>query len=151
MSRKRRTDSPNKARARARKRALQALYQWEITGHDPDDIIAQFCEEQDMSRVDVAYFEELVRGVLTDSEALDALIGQHADRTLERIDLMEKSVLRLGARELTNHLEIPFRVVIDEAVGLAGLFGTEQSPSYVNAVLDRLAQECRALERAAVR
>jgi len=104
-----------------------------------------------MARVDVAYFRSLVTSVIDDHETLDQAIGEVADRTLERIDPLELSVLRLGAYELMHHLEIPFRVVLDEAIDLARDFGSDQSPVYVNGVLDRGARAWRAVEFAAAR
>ncbi|MEM9301177.1 MAG: transcription antitermination factor NusB [Pseudomonadota bacterium] len=151
MKRRQKRDNPHAARSRARKRAVQALYQWEITRQDAGDILRQFTEEQDMGRVDVEYFEALVNGTVAAVEALDAVIAGFLDRELDRLDVMEKSLLRLGAFELRDRIEVPFKVVINEAVSLADTFGTEQSPTYVNAVLDRCSGEWRAVEYAAAK
>ena len=142
----RRKPGPHAERSRSRKRALQALYQWEITRQSANDIFRQFVEEQDMSKVDVEYFRTLLTGVVNDVEALDAALGVHADRDIDRIDLMERAALRLGAYELRNCLEVPYKVALNEIVNLAGEFGTEQSPQYVNAVLDRCARDWRKAE-----
>ena len=144
-----RTDGPFSARARARKRALQALYQWEIARTEPDDIVSQFVEEQDMGKVDVEYFGLLVREVVARASELDNKLAAHMDRTPAELDLLELAALRLGAFELLERIEVPYKVAINEAVELAADFGSPQSPTYVNAVLDQLSKECRQVERQA--
>ncbi|MDX1568930.1 MAG: transcription antitermination factor NusB [Xanthomonadales bacterium] len=141
-----RARNPHVRRSRARRRALQALYQWTITGQESADILRQFGEEQDMSSVDVEYFEALVRDTIASAPELTSALGEYLDRDWQQIDLMERSVLLIGAFELRARQEIPFRVAIKESVDLAGAFGTDQSPDYVNAVLDRCAREWRADE-----
>lgn len=151
MSAKPRREAPHAARSRARRRALQALYQWDLTGQEASDILRQFREEQDLGRVDVPHFEALVRGIIGDGAAIDALLGTVLDRPIDRVDPLERAVLRIGAWELRDHPEVPFKVVIDECVALASQFGTAQSSGYVNAVLDRLSGSCRSVEVAAGR
>jgi N utilization substance protein B len=143
---KSRPDNPHGDRRRARRRALQALYQWQMTGQDAGDIYRQFLEQQDMSRVDVEYFKTLVHDVIAQHAELDKQIADVADRKLEQVDPLELSVIRLAAYELLHHMEMPFRVVLDEAVNLARDFGSDQSPVYVNGVLDRCARNWRAVE-----
>ena len=133
-------------RKRARRRALQAVYQWQLTGQEAGEILRQFREAQDFSQVDEEFFERLVRGVAADSGALDAVLQPHLDRSMEEVDVMERVVLRIGAWELLNCPEIPYRVVLDEAVDLAHRFGSEQGHTYVNAILDKAAKELRAIE-----
>lgn len=139
--------SPHAARQIARRRALQALYQWQMTDDDPVDVIRQFRETQDFDRVDVDYFGELVTQVSRRAEALDECLQAHLDRPLEQVDMTERAVLRMGIYELKERLEIPYRVVIDEAVELAKRFGAAQGHHYVNGVLDRAARALRPLER----
>lgn len=146
---KHRRDGPFAARSRARKRALQALYQWEIARTDPADIVSQFVEEQDMGKVDVDYFSLLVREIVNRASELDTQLAPVMDRKPEELDLLELAALRLGAFELLERMEVPFKVAINEAVALAGDFGSPQSPTYVNAVLDRLSKHCRQVEREA--
>ena len=134
------------SRSRARRRALQALYQWQITGQEPGDILAQFRAVQDMQGVDEAYFETLLRGVVAGQERLDEALGPFLDRPIAQVDVMERVVLRIGAYEMLNCPDLPFRVVIDECVDLAHRFGSEQGHSYVNAVLDKLARQWRSSE-----
>ena len=128
------------SRRRARRRALQALYQWQLTGQEADEILDQFRAAQDMTGVDDAYFEMLLRGVVADHETLDSELQPFLDRPLDHVDLMERVVLRIGAFELLHCPELPFKVVLDECVDLAHRFGSEQGHAYVNAVLDRAAR-----------
>ncbi len=139
-------DRAFESRSRARRRALQAVYQWQITGQDAATIIRQFRDAQDMNGVDLDYFERLVRGVAGQREELDAALAPLLDRPLEQVDQMERVVLRLGAFEMLHCPEAPFRVVIDECVDLSHRFGSEQGHSYVNAVLDRAARQWRPAE-----
>jgi N utilization substance protein B len=133
-------------RSRARRRALQALYQWQITGQEAAEILRQFRAVQDMKGVDEAYFEALLRGIVAGQEGLDDELQPFLDRPIGQVDLMERVVLRIGAFELLNCPELPFRVVLDECVDLAHRYGSEQGHSYVNAVLDRAARQWRSAE-----
>ena len=133
-------------RRRARRRALQAIYQWQITGQDADEILRQFRAVQDMSSIDEEHFESLLRGISSGQERLDGELQPFLDRPFKQIDLMEQVVLRIGAWEMLNCPELPFRVVVDECVDLAHRFGSEKGHSFINAVLDRAAREWRADE-----
>jgi len=135
-------------RKRARRRALQAIYQWQITHQDASEIYRQFCEVQDLSQVDEEYFEQLLRGVTGEKERLDEALEPFLDRPMEQVDVMERVVLMIGAWELRNCPETPYRVVLDESVDLAHRFGSEQGHSYVNAVLDKAARAWRSEEAA---
>ncbi len=139
--------NPFEPRRRARRRALQALYQWQLNDDSAAAIINQFIEEQNFEGVDQAYFEELVREVVERREELDEAIGPYLKRIDASLDQMERVILRLGANELLYHLEIPHRVVIDEAIELSHRFGAEQAHTFVNGVLDRLADQVRRVER----
>ena len=136
----------SKKRSQARRHALQALYQWQMAGQDVTDISNQFLEEQDLNKFEVPYFQDLLHGVPTHLSELDALLKPALDRAIESVDPVERAVLRLGAFELTYHLEIPYRVVINEAVELAKVFGAEQGHRFVNGVLDRVAKQVRQAE-----
>ncbi len=135
-------------RRRARRRALQALYQWQLTGQDEQDIIEQFLEEQDFSNVDTELFRALVKGVVNTHQKLDDDLQPFLDRPWAHLDVIEKVILLIGAFELRNHPEVPYRVVLDEAIGLARRFGAEQGHSFVNAVLDKAASNWRKSEQA---
>jgi len=133
-------------RKRARRRALQAIYQWQMTGQEAAEIHGQFRTAQDLSKIDEEHFERLLYGVTTDKEALNDALQPFLDRPMEQVDVMERVVLRIGAWELLNCPELPFRVILDESVDLARRFGSEQGHSYVNAVLDKAAGVWRAEE-----
>ncbi len=146
MAGKRRKESPFEPRRRARRRALQALYQWQLNDDSAHSIIQQFVEEQNFDGVDKVYFEQLVNEVIAQGDDLDERLRPHITRMDVNLDQMERVILRIGAAELVNHLEIPYRVVLDEAVELAHRFGAEQGHTFVNGVLDRLARDIRPIE-----
>ena len=137
------------SRQASRRLALQALYQWQLAGHEAQELITQFLADEEMNRADVAFFESLVRGCLADCAALRSLVTPLLDRPLEQLDPVEHGLLLLATLELRDHPETPWRVVIKEAVGLALQFGAEQSHTYINGVLDKLARELRPQETAA--
>jgi transcription antitermination protein NusB len=134
------------SRHKARRSAVQALYQWQVTKQAPGEIDRQFMAEQPMDGVDISYFHHLVREVPSHQDALDARLAPHLDRALAEVDPVERAILRIGAFELEFHPEIPYRVVLNEAVELAKTFGAEHGHKYVNAVLDRLATALRTAE-----
>ncbi|MCP5152222.1 MAG: transcription antitermination factor NusB [Ectothiorhodospiraceae bacterium] len=137
-------------RATARRAALQAVYQWQVSGGDAGEVITEFRQEGRLKGADQAYFVRLVRGVVGDAPSLDAALGKLlTDREVEEVDQVARALLRVGAYELRDCPETPWRVVINEAVRLAHEFGSEASHRYVNAVLDRLAQTWRGTEIAA--
>ena len=131
---------------RARKLALQALYQWHMSGTAPSEVEAQFCAINNMAKVDHAYFSCLLHGIPAEINALHAAFIPFLDRTLESLDPIELTILRLSTFELMHRLEIPYRVVLDESVALAKTFGSQDGYRYVNGVLHQLAQKLRATE-----
>ncbi|HRQ66024.1 MAG TPA: transcription antitermination factor NusB [Xanthomonadaceae bacterium] len=134
------------ARTRARRRALQALYAWEMSGNSIASVLAQFAEERDANMADQDYFESVVRGVERECAALDAALGPHLDREMDSLDPIERALLRLAAFELCHRLDVPYRVVINEAVESAKKFGSEFGHTFVNGVLDQLAAAVRSIE-----
>jgi N utilization substance protein B len=140
---KRKPASQFEHRRRARRRALQALYQWRLTGQDVSDIIAQFEEFQDFSNVDSDLFTTLVRKVSAEQGDLDEKIAPFLDRPVEQLDVIEHVILSIAAYELLHSIELPHQVVIDEAVNLAKQFGAEKGHSFVNGVLDKAARQWR--------
>ncbi len=134
------------ARSRARRRALQAVYAWQISGNRIDGVIEQFRHEQDMQIADLEYFEELVRGVARLQQELDAAIMPYLDREIARVDPIERAALRIAAYELRERVDVPYRVVINEAVETTKRFGADHGHTYVNGVLDKLARACREAE-----
>lgn len=132
------------ARSWARRRAVQALYQWEMAGQDVSEIDAQFRAGQDMGRADLAYFAELLHQVPARLDDLEARLAPCLDRPLAGLDPVERVILLIGGYELIYRLDIPYRVAINEAVALARVYGAEEGHKFVNAVLDRMAQQQRA-------
>jgi N utilization substance protein B len=133
-------------RAVARKLAMQALYRWQINAAPWQDVLNEFAAEEDMRKADRGYFNKLVTGICSGSEALDAAMAGWMDRKPAELDPVERAVLWLGAHELRSEPEVPYRVVINEAVGLAKRFGATDSHKFVNAVLDAGAKALRPHE-----
>ena len=131
------------ARKQSRKAVVQALYQWQIAGHNIGDIETQFKEENANAKMDYEYFAELLHNIPSDVETLDGLIKPYVARTMEEINPVELAILRLGAYELKNRLDIPYRVVINEGVDLAKKFGADQGHKFINGMLDKLAKSLR--------
>ena len=140
-----------KARHKARSFLLQAVYQWQVNKGPIYALEAQFRAEFDMKGSDTEYFHELLNGVLTHTAELDQLYEPYLDRKLENIDMIEKAILRIGTYELKYRLDVPYQVVLNEAIELAKIFGAEESHKYVNSILDRLSQRVRRTEFEAYR
>jgi N utilization substance protein B len=138
-----------RARRQARRALVQALYQWQLAGAEVAAIEAEFKAGESLNRADQTFFSEVLRGVINQTESLDAKFTPLLDRKLEDLDQVELALLRLGTYELAERIEVPFKVVISEYVGLAKTFGAEASHGYVNGVLDKVARAERALEVAA--
>ncbi|MFT3806934.1 transcription antitermination factor NusB [Arenimonas sp.] len=134
------------ARSRARRRALQAVYAWQLSQSSIDKVIDQFRHEQDMEVADLEYFEALVRGVESNCAELDAGLAQFIDRGIAQVDPIERAVLRIAAYELKFRPDVPYRVVINEAIETTKRFGADHGHTYVNGVLDRAALFWRATE-----
>lgn len=134
------------ARRKARRFALQALYQWQLAGQPLHEIEAHFRAENDMRKVDVVYFHELLVGVPRRVDEIDALFEPALDRRLQELSQIEKVILRIGTFEMLERLDVPYRVVINEGIELAKVFGAEDSFKYVNGVLDKVARRCRQTE-----
>ena len=135
------------ARSRARRRALQALYAWQLSGSHMNAVIEQFRHEQDMEVADLDYFEDLLHGVAAHVDQLDASLRPHLDREVAQVDPIERAALRLAAYELAHRPDVPYRVVINEAIEVTKRFGADHGHSYVNGVLDKLAAQLRAVEK----
>ena len=133
-------------RSWARRCAAQALYQWQFTGQEPAAIIQQFLADQDLPKADPDYFRELAQQVPAQAALIDAALEPFLDRPLAQVDPVERAILRIGGYELMQRPEIAYRIVINEAVELAKLFGAEQGHRYVNGVLDKLARAARPVE-----
>ena len=137
------------SRHKAREAAVQALYQWQLTQEAPEAIEDHFMLDHEMSEVDVEYFDYLVREVPLHVHELDDHLIPHLDRPIDDVDPVERAILRIGAYELEFHPEVPYKVVLNEAVELSKTFGAEHGHKFVNAVLDLVADKLRATEKGA--
>jgi len=135
------------ARIRARRSAVQALYQWEMTNAEIKDIINEFlAERNEIKKADADYFCELMRGTSKKAEELNKVLAPYLHRPLDSLDPVERAILLIGLYELRYHPELPWRVIVNESVELARMFGAEQSHKFINGVMDKLAHEIRAVE-----
>ena len=134
------------ARRKARRFTLQALYQMQFTGDSASVVEQQFLCDHDMKRVDTTYFHELLSGIASQQEILLEAIKPKLDRDLKEIDPVEKAILLIGGFELMERIDVPYKVVIDEGVELAKLFGASGSFKYVNSILDQLAKQYRQID-----
>ncbi len=125
---------------------MQALYQWQMTGQSGKDIVLQFSSDDEHARADHELFRDLVSNVIDDSESLDNEIGALSDRAVEQLDPVEHGILLMGIYELRSRVDVPYRVVINEAVELCRSYGAEDGHKFVNALLDRAAQKFREAE-----
>ena len=139
------------ARRRSRELATQGLYQWLLSGSPVGEIDAQLRGAQGYDKADHAHLEALLNGVIRDSEALSIDLMPCLDRPIDQLSPVERAVLLVAAFELKNHVDIPYRVVINEAVELAKTFGGADGYKYVNGVLDKLSVQLRAAETQAAR
>ena len=144
---------------KARRFAMQGLYEWLVTdrrfdidgklgwkANAPHDIAARTRATNAMHTVHIGYYHEMMRDIPEQIDALDALISQHLDREIDKLDTVEHAILLIGAYELQNRLEIPYKVVLDEAMKLNNHFGATDAHKLINAVLDKMAVELRAIE-----
>lgn len=146
-ARRRRPYLEKRARAAARRNAVQALYQWEMNQQPVQRVIDEFrAERAELQKADKEYFGELVGGVATHRDELAQRLAPHLSRPLEQLDPVERAVLLLAMYELSFRLEIPWRVVVNEAIELAKLFGAEQSHRFINGVMDAAARVIRTAE-----
>jgi N utilization substance protein B len=133
-------------RRKARHYGMQALYQWHMAGASLNDIEAEFRADYDFSHVDLEYFQALLHGVPACVDELDASFEPLLDRKLDDLDPIERTLLRMGTFELRERLDVPFKVVINEAVALAKKFGATDGHKYINGVLDKVAHQLRKVE-----
>jgi N utilization substance protein B len=138
--------SKSMKRREARKLATQALYQWHMASHSLNEIEAQFRVDNDFTDVDGAYFREILHGVPASKTEIDAVLKPCMDLTLEELDPVELAVLRLSTWELLKRVDVPYRVVINEGIELAKVFGSTDGHKFVNGVLDKVAPAVRAAE-----
>ncbi len=134
-------------RSRARRLAMQALYQWHVNPETMIELKRQYVEKREYADADPEYFDELLRNALKDVDNNLALIAVHADRDVKQLDPLELSIIMVALTEMRHRLDVPYRVVINEAIELAQRFGATDGHKYVNAILDRAAGDLRAVEK----
>jgi len=136
----------SKARSRARRMAMQALYEWQVAGNAPLDILSTYRAEQNLKNVDEDYFRELLLNTAEKQQEVDTLMRPALDRPLNEVDPIETAILRIACYELVYRPDVPYRVVINEAIELAKTFGAEAGHKFVNGILDKVAGMTRADE-----
>lgn len=142
------SDEPQNVTRRglSRRVTMQALYQWLVNETSAERLMKEFHDEDSLGRADVPYFKELLHGCLRESDTLTETFSEYLDRDLDQLDPVERAVLMVGCYELMFCPDVPWKVVVNEAVNLAKLFGGEDSYKYVNGVLDKVARTVRAVE-----
>jgi len=138
-----------RARSGARRALMQALYQWQMAGHPWQDVYQQFAADDGFAGIEQEYFRKGLMEITEGRAALDEELARHGDIPPERLDPVERGILYVGLWELMRRVDVPYRVVINEAVQLARRFGGTDSHKFVNAVLDRASMVHRAPERGA--
>jgi N utilization substance protein B len=136
----------SKARSRARRMAMQGLYEWQLSDNAPQDILISYHQQHDLSKVDRDYFQTLLLGIPKNIQELDQTLTPYLSRPIKEIDPIELAILRLATYEFINCLDVPYRVVINEAVELAKTFGGEAGHKFVNGILDKVATSTRSAE-----
>ena len=136
-------------RGLSRRLTVQALYQWLVNETQPERMLQQFRDEDSLGRADVEYFKALMLGCVREAGTLTDTFSEYLDRGLEQLDPVERAVLMLGTYELMFCPDVPWKVVVNESVNQAKMFGAEDSFKYINGVLDKVARTVRAVEVAA--
>lgn len=134
------------ARRKARHYAVQALYQWQMAGADLISIESEFRTDNDMSKVDLEYFHDVLHGIPREKSNIDEKVTPLLDRRLDEMTPVELAIVRLGAYEMIYRVDVPYKVVINEAIELTKKFGATDGHKFINGVLDKLAQRERKVE-----
>ncbi|MCC5879742.1 MAG: transcription antitermination factor NusB [Idiomarina sp.] len=132
------------ARRKARRLAIQAIYSWQLSKNSISDIEAEFLTDNETSKTDVDYFQDLIRGVATQANSLDGSLSPFTDRPFAELDQIERAILRVAAYELKFRIDVPYKVVMNEAIELAKAFGADDSHRFVNGVLDKAVDSLRS-------
>jgi transcription antitermination protein NusB len=135
------------ARHKAREIALQGVYSWQMSRNPVEQVELSLATSNDMNKVDMSYFQALLRGVVEHASDLDVAIKPYLGRLPEELDPVEKAILRLASFELIHRMDVPYRVIINEAIELAKDFGAEESHKFINGALDKAVRKLRADER----
>ena len=141
-------DAPSRksSRRRSREFALQGLYQWQLAGTDAATIERQMSEAKGFDKIDRPYFSALLAGSIREAQHLEQSLQPHLDRKCAELSPVEHAILLIAAYELANQPDVPYKVVINEAVELAKSYGGTDGFKYVNGVLDKLAADARPQE-----
>lgn len=131
------------ARRKARGLAVQAIYSWQLSQNHVSDIEQQMLLDNDVSKIDVDYFQEIVRGVAAHYKEIDVALAPYTERPFEEVDQIEKAIIRLSAYELKYRTDVPYKVAINEGIELAKKFGADDSHRFVNGVLDKAVKDLR--------
>jgi N utilization substance protein B len=137
--------NPSKRR-KGRRYDVQGVYQWQLTENNPQSIYESMLVDVNINKTDLPYMEELITKVPANIDEIDQILSPKLSRTLEEVDPVERAILRIAVYELLKHVEIPYRVVINEAIEQAKTFGAEDGHKFVNGVLDKVSAKVRALE-----
>lgn len=135
------------ARRLARELAVQALYSWQMSGNDIAKVELDLATSNDLTKIDMEFFQAIFRSVVKQLGDLDAAIKPYLGRLPEEIDPIEKAILRIATYELVDRIDVPYRVVINEAIELAKSFGAEESHKFINGVLDKAVRKLRQHEK----
>ncbi len=135
-----------KSRSLARRLAVQAIYEWQVSANPEDQIKQDFLEDNDLNEENTEYFSDLLFGVTSNQPEIDAKMANFVDRAVKQIDPVELAILRLGFYELIKRLDIPYRVSLNEWINLAKEFGAPRSHAYINGVLDKASLQLRTAE-----
>ncbi len=130
----------------ARRNAAQALYQWDMTGQDASSINSNFIHDERLQGRYREYFEKLIKEIPENIEKLDEVIALHADRPVEKLDPLEKAILRIGTFEILYQIDVPHSVVVNEAIEMAKLFCSDHGYKYVNGVLDKVVKNYKPVK-----
>ncbi|MCI0749634.1 MAG: transcription antitermination factor NusB [Nevskiales bacterium] len=137
---------PISRRGLARRLTVQAVYHWLVNETPPERLLRQFHDENSLGRADVEYFKRLLFGTVREASTLTDTFSEYLDRGLEQLDPVERAVLMTGCYELMFCPDIPWKVILNEAIGLAKIFGAEDSYKYINGVLEKVARTVRIME-----
>lgn len=128
-------------RHKAREAAVQSVYQWDMMGCPTDDLNSEFMEEVQRKELDQKYLKTVLLGVAANQELIEKAIRPFIDRDFAKVDPIERSILRIGVYELLFHIDVPAKVILNEAIELAKTFGSDHSYKFINGTMDKLAQE----------
>ncbi|TQV85294.1 transcription antitermination factor NusB [Aliikangiella coralliicola] len=133
-------------RKKARRYAVQGIYQWHLSGNDINEIELQFLETINQNKVDIEYFRDILTNTLINVTEIDEILTPYFDREFDEVNPVELAILRLASYELKSRMDIPYKVVINEALELTKTFGATDGHKFVNGILDKLAKQLRPLE-----